>query len=138
MNVISNNPLTQPETPRRPRQYHSLFERDVTRLHIQENILNFPEIPTDIDVSERLDFAINYLNGVKRILNFDDALPIRNVLTEMELNKLVNDNEVCPICTENYVLNNKSVCKTDCCHHFHVDCLNDWNKNTCPMCRKTM
>ena len=40
----------------------------------------------------------------------------------------------CSICLE-IIKKNDKIYKLNCGHIFHVTCLNQWNKNTCPYCR---
>jgi hypothetical protein len=43
----------------------------------------------------------------------------------------------CSICLESVKKNDK-IYKLNCGHIFHIDCLNKWNKNTCPYCRSNI
>jgi hypothetical protein len=61
----------------------------------------------------------------------------------MEINNNNDDDNIslksfnsinCSICLES--LNNNSTNTTlQCYHTFHTDCINQWNNNTCPLCR---
>ena len=63
---------------------------------------------------------------------------VLNDLKEVELNeKLINDEENnCPICLENYSMDNKVIC-LPCSHYFHSSCIKNWIriKNECPYCK---
>jgi hypothetical protein len=47
-----------------------------------------------------------------------------------------NEDIVCSICLEGFT--NSKIKVTKCKHIFHIDCLNKWANNTCPMCRTNM
>jgi hypothetical protein len=41
----------------------------------------------------------------------------------------------CSICLETIEILDK-IYRLDCGHIFHLECLDKWNKNTCPYCRR--
>ena len=47
-----------------------------------------------------------------------------------------NEKEFCTICFDKFECN-EILYKLDCCHNYHINCLNSWisTKNTCPNCR---
>ena len=45
----------------------------------------------------------------------------------------MNDADVCSICLE--PLGTVNIIETRCNHKYHKRCLENWEKNTCPMCR---
>lgn len=67
--------------------------------------------------------SVNILSSWEYILKFNTECSIcRNKLNE---NSIYNDNK-----EEGIVLTGK------CCHTFHKECINEWNKNNrkCPIC----
>ncbi len=44
----------------------------------------------------------------------------------------------CSICLESFIINESDVCKTQCNHMYHKDCINKWliKNRSCPKCRK--
>lgn len=46
-----------------------------------------------------------------------------------------NDVEECPICLDKFNASNHIVFETTCSHRMHNDCLENWKKPTCPLCR---
>ncbi|XP_071693966.1 uncharacterized protein [Rutidosis leptorrhynchoides] len=50
-----------------------------------------------------------------------------------------DDEDVCPICLEEYTNENPRIV-TKCWHHFHLGCIYEWNERseTCPVCSKLM
>ncbi|KAL7609369.1 hypothetical protein Lser_V15G13452 [Lactuca serriola] len=51
----------------------------------------------------------------------------------------VDDEDVCPICLEEYTSENPRII-TKCAHHYHLSCIYEWNERskTCPVCSKLM
>ncbi|KAI3717576.1 hypothetical protein L1987_69283 [Smallanthus sonchifolius] len=51
----------------------------------------------------------------------------------------VDDEDVCPICLEEYTIENPRI-MTKCSHHYHLSCIYEWNERseTCPVCSKLM
>ncbi|KAM0010413.1 putative transcription factor C2H2 family [Helianthus debilis subsp. tardiflorus] len=51
----------------------------------------------------------------------------------------VDDEDVCPICLEEYTFENPRII-TKCLHHYHLSCIYEWNERseTCPVCSKLM
>lgn len=51
----------------------------------------------------------------------------------------VDDEDVCPICLEEYTSENPRII-TKCSHHYHLSCIYEWNERskTCPVCSKLM
>jgi hypothetical protein len=49
-------------------------------------------------------------------------------------NVQVQSEEICSVCLQE---DNCVNCKTNCSHHFHIDCLSGWisRNNSCPLCR---
>ena len=107
-------------------------------------------IVDDVFGEESFIMDIEVLNSITIRINFDDpnivndVLPIQNPirLIPIELNELqilISSKESCPICFDEYNMNNKNceVFKNVCSHCFHVECLKKWLEvqNTCPMCR---
>ena len=87
-------------------------------------------------------------------LNFDDVVNVRvvgeqhsnrlNPITLDDLDDLVEACESCSICLEHFehfeqTRTTGDVCKLQCTHHYHINCLNKWlrsrSNNTCPLCR---
>lgn len=55
----------------------------------------------------------------------------------------INLDDCCSICWSEYVIpenDNSGVCKLDCGHGFHCECITKWLEvsGTCPMCRKSV
>lgn len=46
---------------------------------------------------------------------------------------ILDADNVCPICYDDY--SNDTMVQTNCKHLFHRSCIEQWEKNTCPMCR---
>ena len=55
------------------------------------------------------------------------------VVVEIETEPVVSNDTVCPICLESGAGRRWS--ETKCGHLFHVDCISQWVRRTCPMCR---
>ena len=57
-----------------------------------------------------------------------------NELIYLEQSPRYYANEECPICLEPLGL--KPIGITDCCHHFHYQCISEWksHKSNCPIC----
>lgn len=86
------------------------------------DILQLSSIKQRIQYSHR-DFDINgYLRYIQKYPN--------TIIADCSL-------EDCSICLE-IIKKNDKIYKLNCGHIFHVTCLNQWNKNTCPYCRNAI
>lgn len=67
----------------------------------------------------------------QKILNFNNSIINKNI-------KITNEIQ-CSICLENFS-NQNDVCKTNCNHYFHKNCLQTWSekKFNCPVCRSDL
>lgn len=84
-----------------------------------------------------------------RRLNFSDVRVVGeqhsnqlNRITSDDFVHLVRACESCSICLEHFehfeqTQTTCDVCKLQCTHHYHINCLNNWlrSNNTCPLCR---
>jgi hypothetical protein len=48
----------------------------------------------------------------------------------------MESSDCCSICLEN--MTEDEITTTECSHKFHTTCLQRWNKNSCPICRRTL
>lgn len=50
-----------------------------------------------------------------------------------------NDEDICPICLEEYTFEDPRIV-TKCSHHYHLGCIYEWNERseTCPVCSQLM
>lgn len=48
----------------------------------------------------------------------------------------MDSSDCCSICLENMVESETTL--TQCSHRFHTTCLQRWNKNSCPNCRRSL
>ena len=73
----------------------------------------------------RVKFRNKTREQINELLNFERKQP----------KFYINQDEVCPICLENYGKNR--LIKLNCGHIIHFECLNQWKerKSSCPLCR---
>jgi hypothetical protein len=79
-----------------------------------------------------------YVKCGSRIINKrEDELQLEqdfDIIKDRELEHIKNDD--CPICLNKY--STMPVMKTNCKHYFHKDCISEWNKPHCPVCRQNI
>jgi hypothetical protein len=105
------------------------------------NVVLFNELLNLLDDNVYNNSDIDILNGTRIVSRsidnrnfesnqYNNFLRIKYPIIELA-NKSINDCSIClekiEDCDKIYVLM--------CNHIFHVECLNKWNKNTCPYCR---
>lgn len=74
------------------------------------------------------------------VINLPPLVPVNKLDVQ---NQLVNSNECCSICWDEFEMNDdfseteSNICKLECNHYYHISCLNNWlhSHRTCPLCR---
>lgn len=77
----------------------------------------------------------SYISQTNSALSsLDVEIDSPNELIYLEQSPRYYANEECPICLEPLGL--KPIGITDCCHHFHYECILEWksHKSNCPIC----
>ncbi|XP_076959886.1 uncharacterized protein LOC143636094 [Bidens hawaiensis] len=74
--------------------------------------------------------------------NYHPEIPSKVTIDKVKRNVniiSVDDEDVCPICLEEYTIENPRII-TKCSHHYHLSCIYEWNERseTCPVCAKLM
>ena len=97
------------------------------------NNLSF-KIPWSWEVNHDSIWMVNNINSINRYENMAEWLNSRYELYTL-VNNVSEDNE-CPICLENFILN-EVVSKLNCGHIYHIECIKNWlnTKKNCPTCR---
>lgn len=68
-------------------------------------------------------------------INSDKNKLLKDLTKQYNLYKN-GEKKKCPICLE--YLESLNICKTSCGHEFHLSCIMENNKNSCPLCRKEL
>lgn len=132
------------------------FENQIINRNIETNEdYDNDSINQNVEVNENIiNFEARFYNRfvieiTARRLNFDDCID-ENMAEERDLNQLepidlreieqlADMDECCSICLEHYETNLSipNVCRLECSHHFHVNCLSQWlvSHHNCPLCR---
>eukprot|EP00252_Welwitschia_mirabilis_P015275 TRINITY_DN3355_c0_g1_i2.p1 TRINITY_DN3355_c0_g1~~TRINITY_DN3355_c0_g1_i2.p1 ORF type:complete len:224 (-),score=42.34 TRINITY_DN3355_c0_g1_i2:199-870(-) len=66
-------------------------------------------------------------------------LSAKSLLSVESVVALVEDEDVCPTCLDEYTTENPKI-STQCGHHFHLGCIYEWmeRSDNCPVCGKEM
>lgn len=86
-----------------------------------------------INLTKYIKYLYNYEKDDDKYLNQNTInTNKKHLITALE-KQIIDNIFECSICLRLHIKNNATI--TKCNHYFCKDCLQMWNKNTCPMCR---
>lgn len=118
-----------------PRCSH-LHHVPVTRMEnasgqCQEEVLHTRESDDGFDIMSP--------SSSDKLEKYDDKRPLEDKMSCIQYLFMPEDEDVCPICLEEYTSENPRI-PLQCSHHFHLSCIYEWmeRSKTCPVCGKVM
>ncbi|XP_034887911.1 probable E3 ubiquitin-protein ligase RHB1A [Populus alba] len=131
----------RPQTPGRLREVrgdknHGALQTTTSASGQENTALNTRETLAKCEDAKDLDckVQINSEPGSAKELEIELSKPVEPLVSATE-----EEEEDCPICLEEYDLENPKL-TTKCEHHFHLSCILEWmeRSESCPVCDKEM
>ncbi|KAI4364723.1 hypothetical protein MLD38_020777 [Melastoma candidum] len=103
-------------------------------------------LPCDTFLGSRGSYPVSYEGTMQKPAGKPQSTALYFSEMKIKLSKLdeekaldPDEEDVCPICLEEYGIDNPKLF-TSCEHHFHLSCLLEWmeRSDACPMCDKVM
>ncbi|KAI4378013.1 hypothetical protein MLD38_015559 [Melastoma candidum] len=103
-------------------------------------------LPYDVFLGSRGTYPVSGRGTIQKTAGRPQLTALYLSEMKIELPKLdeekvldLDEEDVCPICLEEYDIDNPKLL-TSCEHHFHLSCLLEWMERSdiCPMCDKVM
>ncbi|KAJ7004127.1 hypothetical protein NC653_009105 [Populus alba x Populus x berolinensis] len=132
----------RPQTPGRLREVrgdknHGALQTTTSASGQENTALNTRETLAKCEDAKDLDckVQINSEPGSAKELEIELSKPVEPLVSATE----EEEEEDCPICLEEYDLENPKL-TTKCEHHFHLSCILEWmeRSESCPVCDKEM